>query len=406
MADQIIPKEDLLNLEISSVTGELHLNGWNRDEIRIKEAGDQVETNSKKTTLQVTSHDDLFIQIPHSLAVSVKSVSGDAHLKGIGGYLELDNVAGDLNLREVRTTSVKTCAGNFTASRIQGDLRCSSISGDCLIDEVQGQLELKGVAGDLQIQKVAGGVDAKAGGDGMIDFHPVPWQAYRIKVGGDLAIIMPADIDADLSLHSGAEEIRIFPGKLNLSRNEKKLEYKLGDGGTAIQFTAGGSVFISDNEFDLLDGFKVNLEEFGKLTADFSAETAEQIKVNLGTLEEDLKESLSGLAETLEQIGLSEESLQDLGVKIEETSRKAAEKAQIAAIKAQARAEKEIAKARRKALKAREKAKQFDINEFLASRGPKNSVSEKERILILKMLQEKKISAEEADNLLKALEGK
>lgn len=406
MADQNIPLEDLLKLEIDSVGGDLHLSGWSRDEIRIKEAGGEVEAKKKKTTLQVTSPGDLFIHIPHSLAVSVKTIVGDAHIKGIGSDLELDSVAGDLNLREVRSARIKTCAGNFTASRVQGDLRGDSISGDCLVDDVQGQIELKSVAGDAQIQKVDGGIDIQAGGDGMIDFHPVPWQAYRVKTGGDLAVIMPFEIDADLSIHSGEEDIRLFPGKLNLSSKEKKLDHTLGEGGTAIQLTAGGSVFVSDNEFDLLAGFKVNLEEFGKLTADFSVETAEQIKANLGDLEEDLKESLSGLAESLEEIGLSEESLRDLGLQIEETSRKTAEKAQIAAIKAQARAEKEIAKARKKAIKAREKAKQFDVNEFLASRSSGGSVTEKERMLILQMLQEKKISAEEADKLLKALEGK
>jgi hypothetical protein len=406
MADQIISKEDLLSLEIGSVAGDLHISGWTRDEIRIKDTEDLAQTKKKKTSLQVSSQGDLFIHIPHSLEVSIKTVSGDAHLKGIGGDLDLDSVAGDLNMRELRTARVKTCMGDFTAFRIQGDLRGDSISGDCLVNDVQGQVELKDVAGDLQIQKVDGGIDATAAGDGMVDFYPVPWQAYRIKVSGDLAIIMPSDIDADLSISSGEEDIRIFPGKLNIHSEVKELDHKLGEGGTAIHLSAAGSVFISDNEFDLLAGFKVNLEEFGRLTADFSLESAEQIKASMGNLEEELKNSLSGLAESLEEIGLSEESLRDLGVQIEETSRKAAEKAQIAAIKAQARAEKEIAKARKKAIKAREKAKQFDINEFLASRSSRGSVTEKERMLILQMLQEKKISAEEADELLKALEGK
>ncbi|MFN2112121.1 MAG: DUF4097 family beta strand repeat-containing protein [Anaerolineales bacterium] len=406
MAEQNFPREDLVSLEFSSIGGDLHLSGWSRDEIRINDADGDAKTQKKKTTFQVSSPGDLFIHIPHSLAVSIKNVSGDAHIKGIGGDLDLDSVAGDLNLREVRSARIKTCAGNLTASRVQGDLRGDSISGDCLVDDVQGQVELKDVAGDLQIQKIDGGIDAKAAGDGMVDFHPVPWQAYRIKVSGDLAVIMPADIDADLSISSGEEDIRIFPGKLNIHSKVKEFEHKLGEGGTAIHLSAAGSVFISDNEFDLLAGFKVNLEEFGRLTADFSLESAEQIKASMGNLEEELRESLSGLAESLEDIGLSEESLRDLGVQIEETSRKAAEKAQIAAIKAQAGAEKEIAKARKKAIKAREKAKQFDINEFLASKSSRGSVTEKERMLILQMLQEKKISAEEADKLLKALEGK
>jgi len=150
----------------------------------------------------------------------------------------------------------------------------------------------------------------------------------------------------------------------------------------------------------------MNAEELGSITVDFSAQTAEQIKRSLGNLEEDLHVSLSGLSESLEAIGISEENLKKLGVQIEESSRMAAEKAEIAAIKAQAKVEKKIAQARRKALKAKAKTKEFDLGKFLDMEHEKKAVTESERLLILEMLQEKKISLDEADQLLKALEGK
>jgi hypothetical protein len=84
----------------------------------------------------------------------------------------------------------------------------------------------------------------------------------------------------------------------------------------------------------------------------------------------------------------------------------AAEKAEIAAIKAQAKVEKKIARTRRKALKARTKMKEFDLGDFLEAQKGKRAVNESERLMILEMLQEKKISLDEADQLLKSLEGK
>jgi DUF4097 and DUF4098 domain-containing protein YvlB len=407
MAEQTIPLGDLTVLEIETVSGSLHLTGWNRDEIRIRDgAGDSYQSKQKGTRLQVSSTNDLIIHLPHNLPVQVKSVHGDTTLRGIASDLDLASVSGDLSLRDVGSITIKTLQGELLASRIQGVLRGDSIAGDCLVEDVQGQVELKSVAGDIQLEKVDGGIDIQASGDGLIDFHPVPWQAYSFQVKGDLAVTMPYDSDADLTIESGGEDINLFPGKLDLKLKQKKYEHHLGEGGTPIKLIAGSKVFVSDDEFSVFTGLKMNLEDLGAMTADFSLETAEQIRVNLGNLEEDLKESLSGLAESLEEIGLSEESLRELGQQIEETSRTAAEKAETAAIKAQAKVEKKIAKARRKALKAREKTKQFDLNEFLENKAKKDSVTEKERMLILKMLQEKKISAEEADNLLKALEGK
>lgn len=240
----------------------------------------------------------------------------------------------------------------------------------------------------------------------MIEFHPVPWQAYKITAGGDLSLTMPADSDADLRVHSGTKDITIFPGKLNITSTEQELEQKLGEGGPTVLLSAAGKVFILDDNFTVFTGFKMNLDDLGDLTADFTTDTTEFIRGSLDHLEEDLRETLSTLSESLEEIGLSEENLAKLGVQIKETSRKTAEKAEFAAIKAQAKAEKKIAKARRKALQAREKTKQFDLNKFLETKSKKDSVSDSERMLILKMLQEKKITTEEAENLLNTLEGK
>jgi hypothetical protein len=52
------------------------------------------------------------------------------------------------------------------------------------------------------------------------------------------------------------------------------------------------------------------------------------------------------------------------------------------------------------------KTREFDLNQFLSMKADKQSVSDSERLMILEMLQEKKISLDEADDLLKALEGK
>ncbi|MGB2956475.1 MAG: hypothetical protein WBB64_10985, partial [Anaerolineales bacterium] len=65
-----------------------------------------------------------------------------------------------------------------------------------------------------------------------------------------------------------------------------------------------------------------------------------------------------------------------------------------------------IAKAQLKARGMKRKTREFDLGEFLETQAEKKTVSDSERLMILNMLQDKKISPEEADDLLKALEGK
>lgn len=407
MADQIIPLEDISLIDLLDISGILHITGWNREEIRIKDLGEETHTKKKKNSLEISSSNDVLISIPHNLEVKVKSVSSDVTIKGMRGLVDIISVSGDLNIRDISTLSIKNVAGDLIASRVQGDLRAISVSGDVIIDNVQGQVELKGVKGDIQIDTVGGGIDANASGSGILYFHPVPWQAYRVQVGGDLSITLPADTSVDLLIKSGTRDISIFPGKLDITSQEGKLEQQLGEGGPTLSLTAGGKVFIIDNEFTVFTGIKMNLEDLSTMAAGFTADTNDYIRDNLDHLEEELRESLSGLSETFKDIGLSEENLRELGSYIEETSRMAAEKAEIAAIKAQAKVEKKIAKARRMALQAREKTKQFDLNKFLERESAnKKAVSDSERLLILEMLQDKKISPVEAEELLNALEGK
>lgn len=406
MADHIIPLEDISRIDFLNISGSIHLTGWNREEISIKEPDQQVQYNKKKTILEVSSPGDVFVKAPHNLKVKIKSASNDVIIKGMRGELDIKSISGDLKVSDVNSLNANSISGDLFASRILGNLQVASISGDGLIDDVQGQVELKGVSGDIHIDNVAGGIDAKASGSGTVEIHPVPWQAYRITVSGDLFLTLPADTNADLSISSSARDITIFPGKLDVTSDEGELEYKFGESGPAISLSAGGKVFIVDNEFTVLTGIKTNLDDLGSLAADFKIDTSDYIRDSLDNLEEDLRESLSGLSESLKEIGLSEENLQELRAQIEETSRQAAERAEIAAIKAQAKVEKRIAKARRKALQARDKTKQFDINKFLEAESEKKAVSESERMMILEMLQNKKITPKEAEELLEALEGK
>jgi hypothetical protein len=406
MADKTIPLEDISRIDFVDITGDLQISGWNREEIRIKDLDQEMKSNQKKNVLEISNVEDVLINIPHNLEVKIKSVTGDATIKGLRGELEANAVSGDVMISDVSSFSADAIAGDLIGSRIQGNLQVTSVGGDSLIDNVQGQVELNTVGGDIQLDTIAGGIDIQAGGDVYAEFHPVPWQAYQLEAGSDLSISIPEDTNANLSIKSGAGDIRIFPGKLDLIINENELDHTLGEGGPAISLTAGSKVYIVDDEFTTLTGIKMNLDSLGSIAKGFTTDSAEQIRESLDSLENDLAESLSGLKDSMKEIGLSEEKLKDMGAKIEETSRKAAERAEIAALKAQAKVEKRVAKARRKALKAQEKIKQFDVENFLESQAKDKPVSDSERKLILQMLQDKKISPEEADDLLKALEGK
>lgn len=405
MAERIIPKEDLKKIEVVS-GGSLFLTGWNRDEIRIKELSDQDEVEKKKTQLNLVFANDAIIHVPHSLEIVIEAVGGDGSIQGIRGKLEISTIRGDLSLIDIDSAKIGSVGGDLIANRVQGDLLIENTGGDALVNNIQGQISLQQVGGDVHLDKVGGGIEVITGGEASLSFHPVPWQAYQVKAGGDISVSIPDESSADLSIHSAKEDITVIIGDIDQKLKEKDFSRQLGEGGPAIMLSAGGKAFLTRDDFTWLTNIKINADELENLAVDFSAEAAEQIRNQLERLEEGLRESLSGLSESLDSMGISEEDLQKIASQIEAGSRKAIHKAEIAAIKAQAKVEKKIAQVRKKALKFKSKTKGFDVNEFLAKQEQKRTVSEDERMLILEMLQNKKISPEEADDLLQALEGK
>jgi hypothetical protein len=315
-------------------------------------------------------------------------------------------VGGDLSLIDVGSVQAGTVGGDLISKKMEGDLQTENIGGDGLGENIKGQISLKNVGGDVHLEKIAGGIEVSCGGDARLNFQPVTWQAYQATAGGDISAAIPDDSSAELSLNSGEEDITVILGDLEITHKEAELDQKIGEGGPTIILTAGGKVFLSGDDFSLLSSLKMNAEELENLAVDFSNETADQFKHHIENLENILDNSISRLSDSLDSFDISDEKLQRFSSQIEESSRRAAHKAEIAAIKAQAKVEKGIAHARKKAAKAKAKTKAFDLDQFLASQQKKGSVSPDERILILNMLQEKKISPEEADDLLQALEGK
>jgi hypothetical protein len=406
MVKHSIPIENISKLVVVSVGGSLYLNGWNQDEIRIKDLPEKDLVTIKKDRVEIHFPGDGFIHIPHHLEVEIQTVGDDAVIKKFNNGMKILTVGGDLTIKDVNNTSAESIGGDLIAKRVQGDLKVENIGGEALIDNVTGQISLRNVGGDIVITDIGGGVEASAGGEGTVDIHPVPWQAYKIEVGGNLSVTLPEESNADLVIKSAAKDISLTIGELDIKSGDNELSQQLGEGGPTVMLSAGGKIFISGDDFSVFTGIKMNIKDFGDFGADFSAQTADQIKISLEDLELDLRESLSGLSDTLEGIGISEENMRNIGIQIEESSKMAAEKAELAAIKAQAKVEKKIAQARRKALKAQAKMKEFDLGDFLETQHEKREVNETERLLILEMLQEKKISLDEADQLLKALEGK
>ncbi|MBS3750218.1 MAG: hypothetical protein KGY39_01800 [Anaerolineales bacterium] len=403
MRQKTIPVKKQSRILIQNVGGDLSLKSWKRPEIRLQGIGehDRLEKTAQEFILEIAG--DLAISTPHQLAVEVNNAGGDASLANLPSPLSVKNLGGDLSLRDVNAAAISNVGGDLFAKHVRGDLTIKHVGGDCLVNDVDGQYADQGVGGDLHLSKIAGGIETTAGGDIQAIFSPVSWQAYDLRAGKSLYAQIPEDTNAVFKIKSEEASIQLNIDGESQTIQEKEYEFEMGEGGTQVLLSAGGEVMVSTETKKWSPEFSFDAD-FEGLAEQISQQTTDQIQSQLSSLEKNLKENLSHVAKSLESFDLSEEKMEQVRAKIEEAGLRAAQKAQKAAQKAEAKLEYKIAKAQRK---ARRKRKSFNLEDFLAQDAEeKGSVTEDERLMILNMLEEKKISAQQADELLAALEGK
>lgn len=445
MTQHTIELSEETRVEVKNVAGDLILKGWNRPELQIKDFSEEINIEQEEHLIRLNCPDDCRLQLPHNARVEVGNVGGDARVHGLAGALSLEMTGGDLLLRDTGQVTAGPVGGDISAKRVRDDLEIKNVGGDGVIRDVNGQFtarsvgsdliakdvhgdvvveqvggdavlqdldgqcSAKAVGGDLHLSEIKGGIEAEAGGDAVIVCALVPWQAYAIKAGGDIYTEIPQETNAEFELNSAAKKIQINLAGKKQTIAEETHHLSLGEGGPAVSLTAGGEITLTDKGSKWSTGQGMDfglLSEMGNMAEEMAQHTSEEIEKQLGKLEEHLNAHLADLSGTLELAGLSEERAKEVQERVEEARQHAAQSAQ----RAQSKLERKLAQAQRKAARharrQRRKAAEFDVESIFGGESSPSKVSDEDRIMILKMLQEKKITTEQANELLAALEGK
>lgn len=175
-------------VEVSNASGNVNVQGWSRDEIRITgtlaagaERLDFIR-DGKHTLIKVIhpkgAHhirsSDLDIRIPEGSELSVMGVSTDITVEGVHGVQNLQTVSGEIEATvfeadlEARTVSgdveirghhnatlvtIMTVSGDADITDIGGEVEASAVSGDLTIEaDVLTRVRLRTTNGDITIQ--------------------------------------------------------------------------------------------------------------------------------------------------------------------------------------------------------------------------------------------------------------
>jgi hypothetical protein len=376
----------------------------------VKTDGDALKISAETDPIVISCDEDLILYVPRGANVKVEQVAGDTILQALSGPVTLGPVAGDLTMNDLGPVTLGTVAGDaslrnigaLNAETISGDLTLRGGHGICAVDkiggdgsirDVDGMLTIENVGSDLYVRNVHGAVTVKAGADVACYVTPLPGQIYEVTAGDDLIVHLSPEANSKLHLTADSpDSIQVdFPG-IKIPENCTSCEVILGEqteGMAEMLLTASGDLLVTSqaNRWESAADFD---------SGDWRIPPIPPISP-IPPLPPDFSERINRRVQA---------SMERAHVHIEAASRRTEAKVQAAMRRAEMKARAAEVRGRRGA--------QFNVNVGrwnwdLSPHGPAetgDAVSDDERLIILRMLQEKKISLAEAEKLLAALEGK
>ncbi len=350
-----------VRVHFRSVGGDLRLNGQGGDvgEIQVAQRGG-LTVNRAGDALQITSSSGCLAFMPATARVVVDHVGGDARLTGMEGGLVVGTVGGDLSLRRDADVEVEWVGGDLDLRALSGSCWVKTCGGDARIAHLEGNLTIDQLGGDLVLREVQGSVEVRLGGSAKLQLSGRAEAQDDVQAGGDVACGLPPHADARLTLTAGGDlRLSNLPGP---EPSEGGASIVLGGGAGSIRLRAGGDLWVT-----------VQADGLGGQAEDLPGLVAARIQSKMAGLEAKWRAK-------------ADHSPEFDAERIEEQVRRAVSRS------LQHRGRQEAPSS------ARGRAANW-----LGIGNPEGRRSQ-ERLRILRMLEQKRISLEEAELLMDALE--
>lgn len=366
---------------IEGVGGALHVKSWDRPQIRMDFQDPSDSFEEKENSIGLIAKNDCLVRVPYDCQLQIVKVSGDAHITGIEGHLNVQNIGGTLTIKRIHSAKIEDVSGNLAARNIAGDLDIQHVGGNAVFKNIHGVLRVDQISGNVDIKNCGAKVKIKAGGNGNIRSLIPQDGHYEFECKGNVNCRIDSSSNFTAEMSSKAHKILVQTKDINQSFDIENHSIIIGKGSGKLIVKAGGHInFRTREESGFKFGFDVELDE------DFNAmvdEISDQVGVQMESQLDALSEQLASLGDQLQISG-------DKAIKVAQKKIEAAQK----------RLEKKI--------RARSggAARKPGIAIAMGIQHTAEVVSEQERIKVLEMVQEKKISVDEAELLLATLEGR
>lgn len=236
-----LPKD--MALTIREAAGDLRLQGLSgrvdlevvRGDARLEELAGQTLLNQADADLRAERVAELRI---------AAGCQGDVRFID-GGLLSAAAVAGDLRVINAGRVEVGVLHGDLWAEKVADAVTVERAAGDARLSDIHGPVTLQAVAGDLRAQGLNAGLTAgRINGDVLLGGPFTAGSEYTVVADGDMQLNLPADTDALLAVRAGGRmrsDLSLTPA----TDGTPTFSATVGRGACRILLTARGDMRIA-----------------------------------------------------------------------------------------------------------------------------------------------------------------
>jgi hypothetical protein len=262
MSQNVFPIHDNTTI-VLKMHGDLDLQGWDRaDAAAICGRRHLKVVQGEEKQLHIICKDDCLLSLPKNVSVVIEHVGGDLNVRNLDQALTVGHVGGDMAVYDLVSLEAQKIGGDVDVFDVPGAVAVRRVGGDLTAFRLGASLRAD-IGGDAELAALAGDVQLRSGGDLDLDLQQFGSQPVYLHTGGDITVHVPADINAVLNISSAAHEIRVSLAGKNRDYEQDVLRTQLGQGGGELSISAGGDVHVTDvpMKYDDLKERLADLEE-------------------------------------------------------------------------------------------------------------------------------------------------
>jgi len=379
MFKQTVETSATPHVTVVESAGSLVVRGVDEERITVRADGEaeDVILEHERENLTLSADSDCTLTCPQDTILTIRAVQGNLRIEGVEGQINVGTVHGKFDLRAVGPTKVEQAFGNLHVRRAADDVHAEIARGNARVRGVEGTLSLGQVHGNLTVEGAQGGLTAgQVRGNVRLGPPFSPGATYRLSADGNLTLRLPSDasIRLDLDARGG---VRSHIPDLVLEEDGDRVQTVLGSGDAILEAHVDGRVSLRslDPEYGPAQGFDFipDLEGLGAQIEASVAGAMAEMEVRLG--------------ESLGRID---------GEQVRRRIERSAEQFRQSA-------EREAERARLRAERAERRWQRASGRRPRPKRPP---ATDEERMRVLRLVEEGKITPEQAADLLAALEGR